>query len=173
MTSKLEINEKSRGGRPCLLEKKTFTIATRLSPDKHADFRQVAHSWGLGMGHVLRRLIKYALWGKIGLADLLTIHEIHDENNKKLPVTQYKRPTPIVISTRLSEKENSDFWRLSNSWDFLPGTLARILIHYLLALDDRTFIWEESTSPRTICKNGWPPVSPTKNLSCSKGVKQC
>jgi hypothetical protein len=133
-------NEKNRLGRPLLFEKRDFTVTARLSLEKCEEFKKISHSWGLGSAQVLRRLIKYVLLEKISLVDLL---HMYDKNTKLTSSKSKQLSSTSTITTRLSEKDNADFCTLSSTWDFAPGTLAKILVQYLLTLDDQEYIWHD------------------------------
>jgi hypothetical protein len=132
-----KVSRKNRGRLPLPLpEKRCYRVTATISENYRTEMQKYANQWGIGCGTILRRMVKNVITNRISLIDLLKFSvRNNDESSKE------KVKNKITINTRLTEKESVDFYAIASSWDFLPGVLARLLVHYFLEMPDKNSLW--------------------------------
>jgi hypothetical protein len=110
--------------------KKIYAIVARVDAGDKQRFFSLAASEEIPPACVLRKLIKSVLKGELLLNDIFKEngYEILKEQNERKIVGKRTE-----IKTRLTEEEKRDFFALSQKWDFMPGTLARILVKFYVS----------------------------------------
>ena len=100
--------------------KKNYSVVAHITPEDKQAFVSLAAYEDVPSSAILRRLIKGVLRGKLSLDEVLK------KTNGGISGGR------MEIRTRLTEKDKLEFFSVAEEWDYLPGTLARLLVGFYI-----------------------------------------
>ena len=100
--------------------KKNYSVVAHITQEDKQAFVALAAYEDLSSSAILRRLIKDVLRGN------LSMDEVLKKTNGEVSGGR------MEIRTRLTEKDKLEFFSVAEEWDYLPGTLARLLVGFYI-----------------------------------------